>query len=255
MSLLGIWRDVFLFSDAATPSRASSTSTRTGIRSWRSGSLGLGVDVINLDLGTRGPTTSRSTVRGDGGDDQSIARAGSGSVDGVGRRREAFASGRWPSRPGPPKGPISTTSRSSSPPTAGPPSSLPPPDRVPAGGDPRQPAARQRGTDPDSRRQPARLPDPQGPGAVRRGHAGRCRQPAPGQRQRHPDLALSTEPASPRGVCDEVGMFVFEQPPICFSGRVRRPPLDPHERGRPADPVSPRRHGRDGRPATRGTPR
>ena len=91
--------------------------------------------------------------------------------------------------------------------------------------------------DPRPRRQSPRLADPQGPGALRGGHARGRRQPAPGERQRHPDLALSAEPASARRLRRGRHVRVRAAADLLL-GRVRRPSLDAHERGGPAGPVS-----------------
>ena len=48
--------------------------------------------------------------------------------------------------------------------------------------------------------------------------------------------------------CDEVGHVRVRAAADLLLGRVRRPPLDAHERGRPADPVPPRGDRRDRRP-------
>ena len=101
----------------------------------------------------------------------------------------------------------------------------------------RQPAPRQRRPDPRPRRQSPRLADPQGPRAVRGRHARGCRQPAARERHRDPDLALPAEPASARHL--RRGRDVRRRAAAdLLLGRVRRPPLDADQRGRPAGPVS-----------------
>ena len=68
-------------------------------------------------------------------------------------------------------------------------------------------------------------------------------------------IRTSHYPPSPHllDICDEVGMFVVRAAADLLLGRVRRPPLDADERGRPAGPVPARRDRRDrrSRPGTR----
>ena len=68
-------------------------------------------------------------------------------------------------------------------------------------------------------------------------------------------IRTSHYPPSPHllDACDEVGMFVVRAAADLLLGRVRRPPLDADQRGRPAGPVPARRDRRDrrSRPGTR----
>ena len=244
MSLLGIWRDVFLF---ATP------TLHLGLldvdADWdpelMSGSLNLGVDVINLQPDPRAYDLEM-TVSDDAGD---VLHRSSrhGSIDGAGSAREAFATGPLAVRPW----------------------SAEEPNRydlevvIATDGGAAQAYHRRIGF----RRVETRANQLLVNGApirirgvnrhdsrILKGRAlsaDDMRADVVNLRRANVNVIRTSHyPPSPHllDVCDEVGMFVFEQPPICFSGGIRRPPLDPNERGRPADPVSARGHGRDGRP-------
>ena len=214
MSLLGIWRDVFLFS--TPPLHLGQLDIDAD---WdpelASGSLALGVDVINLDPDTR-TYDLEVTVRGDGGD---VVHRSSrhGSVDRSGGAREAFASGPLAVRPWSAEEPhqydlevVIATDGGAAPAyhrrigfrrveTRA--------NQLLVNGAP----IRIRGVNRhDSRILKGRALSAEDMRAdvlnLRRANVNVIR--------------TSHYPPSPHllEVCDEVGMFVFEQPPICFSG-------------------------------------
>ena len=254
MSLLGIWRDVFLFSSRSSTS-ASSTSTRTGIPTRATGSLELGVDVINLDPDGRDVSSSTSTIRDGAGRgrpslEPRAGRSAARAAPGVGSRPEPLGG---PAR-GRPRSPGSTTSRSCCRRTAGPPQAYRRRigfrrvevrgNQLLVNGAP----IRVRGVNRhDSRILKGRALS-----------ADDMREDVVNLRRANVNVIRTSHyPPSPHllDICDEVGMFVVRAAADLLLGRVRRPPLDAHERGGPADPVPARGDRRDRRPRPGALPR
>ncbi len=214
MSLLGIWRDVFLFS--TSPVHLGQLEVDADWDPERGvGSLNLGVDVINAEP-KAGTYDLEVTIRGDAG--EVIHRASRhGSIDGAASAREAFAAGPLTVRPW----------------------SAEEPRRyelevvVAADGGAAQTYRRRIGF---------RRVETRGNQLIVNGAPIRIRGVNRHDSRILKGRALSAEdmrsdvvnlrranvnvirtshyPPSPHllDVCDEVGMFVFEQPPICFSG-------------------------------------
>ena len=215
MSLLGIWRDVFLFS---TPQLHLGQLDLHA--DWDpdegTGSLDLGVDVINLDPAGQRYHAGRHGRRRRGRRCPPLQPT---RVDRRAPRASARRSrrGRWPSLPGRRRSPACTTSRSRSRPTAAPAQTYRRRigfRRVEARGNQllvNGAPIRVRGVNRhDSRILKGRALS-----------AEDMREDVLNLRRANVNVIRTSHyPPSPHllDACDELGMFVFEQPPICFSG-------------------------------------
>ncbi|HEY7968409.1 MAG TPA: glycoside hydrolase family 2 TIM barrel-domain containing protein [Candidatus Limnocylindrales bacterium] len=213
MSLLGIWRDVFLFSTPVLHLGQLHVEPDWD-PSLASGSLNLAVDVINLDPDAQ-TFDLEVTVRGDADEvlHQSSRR---GSIEGAGSARETFASGPLAVRPWTAEEPY-----------------LYDLEVVAAAGGAAQAYHRRIGFRRVETRDNQMLVNgaPIRIRGVNRHDSRILKGRALSAEDMRADVVnlrranvnvirTSHYPPSPHllDICDEVGMFVFEQPPICFSG-------------------------------------